>query len=267
VSAGDVDFLSLELIERLDRHAAAAWPALISEVTSDGWILRASGGEGGRRLNTSLTPTRPLGPEEIESGLKRSAAFARTHRIQQRVQISPLHVHGDLVSAISARGWDFGPKVVVMSGQVAQNAADDSSVPADFAVSREADDDWLAGRARCNPDSDIKPLRRTVLPLLAGRAHFCRIGDRATGVAVASDGLVALFALAVAPDVRRQGLGTKLVRSMLAAIEADTAYLQVELENVGARALYSRLGFSDAFHYLHGIAPAHGDHAEMPSRS
>jgi hypothetical protein len=116
-------------------------------------------------------------------------------------------LHTGLLSAITARGWEIGPEVVVMSGSVAEIVGESSpGVPADFVVTREADRDWLAGRARCNPASDLEPLRRTVLPLLAGRAHFCRIGDRATGVAVASDGLVGLFALAVAPDARRQGI-------------------------------------------------------------
>jgi ribosomal protein S18 acetylase RimI-like enzyme len=54
---------------------------------------------------------------------------------------------------------------------------------------------------------------------------------------------------------------------MLAGIEADTAYLQVELENTGARALYTRLGFDDAFHYIHAIAPARWHHPATPSRS
>jgi ribosomal protein S18 acetylase RimI-like enzyme len=245
-----------ELIARIDRHAAAAWPSLIQE-TSDGWTLRAFGGAGGRRLNTSLTPCRELDAEEIETALERSAAFAHAQRIPQRIQISPLHLHGALVSALVEQAWDFGPEILVMSASVAEIRATGPVAPADdFVITREADDAWLASRARCNPGSDIDPLRRTVLPLLTGRAHFCRIGERAVGIAVASDGLVALFALAVAPDSRRQGLGKLLVRSMLAGVEAETAYLQVEIENAAAIALYTSLGFLEAFHYLHAIAPA-----------
>jgi ribosomal protein S18 acetylase RimI-like enzyme len=77
----------------------------------------------------------------------------------------------------------------------------------------------------------------------------------AVGIAVEADGLVGLFCLAVDPARRRAGLGTALVRSLLAASGASVAYLQVEENNAPAVALYTRLGFAEAYRYCHRIAP------------
>jgi N-acetylglutamate synthase len=256
VSAPAVEPAPLDLIERLDRHAVAAWPPSTVEETGDGWMLRSSGGIGGRRLNAALTPSRSLRSEEIAAGLDRPAAFAAAHGMPHRVQVSPLHVHDELLSTLTGRGWSFGPEVVVMSGSRSTIVGGAQAGPEDeFVITPEADDAWLAARAHCNPDDDVEAMRRTVLPLIGEGGRFCRIGDRAVGVAVAADGLVALFAVAVSPDARRQGLGKRLVRLMLNGVEADTAYLQVDAGNAGAIALYSGLGFSETFRYLHSVAP------------
>jgi ribosomal protein S18 acetylase RimI-like enzyme len=82
------------------------------------------------------------------------------------------------------------------------------------------------------------------------------LGDAAVGIAVESDGLVGLFCLAVDPARRRGGLGTALVRALLAGADAGSAYLQVEESNAPAVAMYQRLGFREAYRYCHRVAPA-----------
>lgn len=249
---------ALELIERIDRHAVGAWPAQVIERTDDGWTFRASGGIGGWRLNHALTPCRELTDEEISLGLERSAAFACRQGIYHGLQVSPLHLHGGLVEELVARGWETTNDILVMTGSVDAIAAscEDGEVVEDgFVASREPDESWLAAWKSCDPGRDIDVQRRTVLPLLAGRAHFCRVDDRAVGVAVASEGMVGLFSLAVASHARRQGLGKTLVRAMLGAVQAETVYLQVYSENVAGLALYESLGFGEAFRYRHCVQP------------
>jgi len=58
-----------------------------------------------------------------------------------------------------------------------------------------------------------------------------------------------LLTLAVAPDARRQGTGARLVAGFLtqaAARGAETAFLEVAEDNLAARALYERTGFTQA---------------------
>ena len=64
--------------------------------------------------------------------------------------------------------------------------------------------------------------------------------------------LVGLYDVFTAPAVRGQGWARLLCSLMLAkavARGAHTAYLQVEGDNHAARAVYARLGFSDAYGY------------------
>jgi ribosomal protein S18 acetylase RimI-like enzyme len=107
---------------------------------------------------------------------------------------------------------------------------------------------------------------RTVLSLLAGRARFARMDDAAVGIAVEGGGLVGLFCLAVDPSQRRAGLGTAMVRGLLATSHASAAYLQVEESNAPAIGLYARLGFVQAYRYCHRIRGARAS-VDQPGES
>ena len=64
--------------------------------------------------------------------------------------------------------------------------------------------------------------------------------------------LVGLYDVFTAPEARCRGLARTLCQSMLAEARgrgADHAYLQVESDNVAARAVYFRLGFADGYGY------------------
>ncbi|WP_280153518.1 GNAT family N-acetyltransferase [Piscinibacter sp. XHJ-5] len=64
--------------------------------------------------------------------------------------------------------------------------------------------------------------------------------------------LVGLYDVFTAPAARGQGLAQRLCSHLLAeavARGAKTAYLQVDGENLPARAVYRRLGFADAYAY------------------
>lgn len=74
----------------------------------------------------------------------------------------------------------------------------------------------------------------------------------ACGQYAIESGLVGLYDVFTAPAFRGQGWARLLCSLMLAkaaARGAHTAYLQVEGDNHAARAVYARLGFSDAYGY------------------
>lgn len=65
-------------------------------------------------------------------------------------------------------------------------------------------------------------------------------------------------AVEVDPDRRRQGLGSAVMTALAQralAEGASAAWLQVETENDGARALYDGLGFVTHHRYHHFRAP------------
>jgi ribosomal protein S18 acetylase RimI-like enzyme len=73
------------------------------------------------------------------------------------------------------------------------------------------------------------------------------------------EGWLGITAVEVEPAHRRRGLGTHLLRGLLehgAARGAHSAYLQVEDTNLGAQALYQRVGFTVHHTYRYLRAPS-----------
>ena len=78
-------------------------------------------------------------------------------------------------------------------------------------------------------------------------AQFVREGD-----------LVGLYDVYTAPSHRQQGLAKMLCERLLALAASEgarTAYLLVEGDNHGARRIYSRMGFVDAYAYHYRVEP------------
>ena len=225
----------------------------MTERVDGGWLLRATPGVDRGRSNHALTPCRSLDVAEMPAAIDRVEEFARRHGIPPGIQVSPLGVHGALMSELDHRGWGRRWPVLVLAAPVAVGGG--SSARLALEVADRATPAWLAAWARCEPGRDVEAHARTVFARLAGRATFARLDDVAVGIAVEGSGLVGLFCLAVDPARRRDGLGTEMVRALVSRSVASTAYLQVEESNAPAIALYGRLGFGEAYRYCHRVAP------------
>lgn len=246
--------LSLELIARLEAHSVPAWPASVCERDDDGWTFRATPGLERGRSNHALPPCRALSEHEIADGVARVEAFAARHGIEPGVQISPLELHDVLERALDRRGWTAKEPVMVMAADA--DAIARNGEPLELTLSDHADRRWLEAWARCEPARDVPSHVDTVFDRMRGRARFGRFGEEAVGIVVESDLLAGLFCLAVAPDARRRGRGSALVRGLLAdCAPGALAYLQVEGHNRPAVAMYERLGFELAYRYRHCSAP------------
>ena len=244
------------LVSRLEAHAVQAWPATVSERVDGGWVLRATPGLDRGRSNHALPPCRPLWAGEISEAIERVEAFARQHEIPAGIQVSPVSLHGALQAELDRRGWETRWPVLVLAASRSPEVWSDPGLAASVVRADHATPEWLSAWARCEPGRDVEAHAGTVFPRLAGRATFARMADdAAVGIAVEADGLVGLFCLAVDPARRRSGLGTGLVRALLAESLADVAYLQVEERNEPAVAMYARLGFAEAYRYCHRVAP------------
>jgi ribosomal protein S18 acetylase RimI-like enzyme len=92
---------------------------------------------------------------------------------------------------------------------------------------------------------------------LTGFADLYVNGQHAgCGLGVVQDDLLGLFDIVVAPEFRRKGYGKKLVSAIMnwgKAHGAQTAYLQVMLDNPAGLALYRDLGFKEIYKYWYRV--------------
>lgn len=242
--------LDLDLVSRLQGAAVRSWPATIQRPAPGGWLLRATPGLDRGRSNNALPPCRELEAGEIGPAIDRVCEFAREQSIRPGIQVSPLSLHGRLQSALDDRRWATGWPTLVLAGSPSVGPP-----TLRITATADADEDWLRAWARCEPGRDVAAHAATVFQALRGRAWFARIDSEAVGIAAAYDGSVGMFCVAVDPSRRRSGLGTELVKGLLAlsAARGELAYLQVEEDNRAALAMYARLGFAEAYRYCHRL--------------
>ncbi|MFH8443824.1 GNAT family N-acetyltransferase [Streptomyces sp. NPDC018026] len=249
--------------EELVRVAARSWRPVESERLG-GWELRAAGGFT-RRANSVL----PLG----DPGLPLDEALTAVRRwygergLPAYVQTSTgaAGTQELLCAELERRGWVREVTAEVWTGPLAPVA--DLAEGTGVVLSREADETWLARYQR-------KGVSEVALRVLESgpsvwfatvpRAEGPGGTDGAGGVAAIGrcvvDGRWASFAaVEVDPAQRRRGLATAVMAALARrALDegASAAWLQVETDNAGARALYAGMGFAAHHAYHHYREPA-----------
>ena len=230
--------------------SSRAWRPVESERLG-AWELRAAAGFT-RRANSVL----PLG----DPGLPLDEALTAVRRwygdrgLRAYVQTAT-GAEGTqelLCAELEERGWTREVTAELWVGALAPVAdrADASGV----VLSRSADEAWLARYQR-------KGVSGVALKVLGSGPSVWFATVPGEGVEPAAigrcvvDGRWAGFAaVEVDPALRRRGLGSVVMAALASrALEegASAAWLQVEAENVGARALYSGMGFSAHHAYHH----------------
>ncbi|MEJ1197834.1 MULTISPECIES: GNAT family N-acetyltransferase [unclassified Streptomyces] len=242
--------------EELARVAARAWRPVESERLGE-WELRAAAGFT-RRANSVL----PLG----DPGLPLDEALTAVRRWYAERGL-PAYVQTatgaegtqePLCAELERRGWVREVTAEVWTGGVAQVA--DLSEGTGVVLSREADEAWLARYQR-------KGVSEVALRVLADgpSVWFATVpgadpaAPAAIGRCVVDGRWVSFAAVEVDPAQRRRGLATAVMAALARrALDegASAAWLQVETDNAGARALYAGMGFAAHHAYHHYREPA-----------
>jgi N-acetylglutamate synthase len=258
----------VESITELERIAAAHWRGTEEEWLG-GWLLRAADGFTGR-ANSAL----PLG----DPGLPLDAALAGLTRWYRDRGLTPMIAvplplgddqSSELDAELARRSWTVraAPAFVMVAGRPAAvpgpaGAGPLPGGPADAELRADPvpDEAWLAAyHYRGQPEAP--PVLRALLTSAADQVF---LSVRAAGdlIAIARVSLAAgwagITAVEVNPGQRRAGLGGLLTRAALATAAsrgASGVFLQVEVGNVAARALYERHGFRYSHRYHYRLAP------------
>ncbi|MFI0729496.1 GNAT family N-acetyltransferase [Streptomyces sp. NPDC021225] len=254
----------------LDRAAARAWPPVESERLG-AWELRAAGGFT-RRANSVL----PLGDPgvPVEEALRRVTAWYAERGLPAYIQVST-GAEGTqelLAAELAAHGWIQEVSAETRIAALAPLADLDADVSR-VALSQDIDEAWLA-RYQRSASGEPAP---EVLRVLGGgpSVWFATIATAeatsetenesvpaAIGRCVVDGRWAGFTAVETDPRLRRQGLATAVMTALARkALKegASAAYLQVETDNDGARALYEGMGFTLHHRYHHWRAP-HENH-------
>lgn len=245
-----------DVIATIERHSASAWPAPIVQSLC-GWEMRFAPNSSSKRIN-SLNPVAPdVG--QFRTVLKAYIAECEKRNCAAHVRLLPLARENER-EVLSSLGVDG---VGATSVEWIENLSS-AGVGEDVFISAHVTDAWLDAYtgAHAYPPEERAAVK-AILDMVPHNMGFAHIVDQ--GVPVASgriaviDGLAGFYQIATAPDARRKGHARRIMAALSAfAAEqgARQGYLQVEMRNATARALYGSLGFKSLYIYDYWPVPA-----------
>jgi ribosomal protein S18 acetylase RimI-like enzyme len=254
-----VSEIDLDLARGLEERCFNAWPALRTMLV-DGWVLRLS--DGHTRRNNSATTFAPSSLP-ARTALDLVEATFRREGARPVVRLTPFAA-ADVAPELAARGYVDEDATWVMAASAPVSAAAASETAGlEIRLTRALEEEWTQAAmiAYGHGAAGARSLRRTLPLILPDHAYVtvsCEGKALAFGLGVAERGWIGLYDLVVDPAARGRGLGSAMIaalRAWGAEQGAPRAYLQVRAANLGARALYARLGFRDVFRYGNWARP------------
>lgn len=231
----------------------------------DGWLLRLSPGKAKRARCILALATGRL---DLRTKLALAEAAYAEARLPLVFRLTPFSVPSRLDALLDGLGFERFDETAVMTshGLDAANAALPSSTrlepmgPDAFA---QLVGTWR-GQDLAQRQAHAERLANAPVPFRA--FVLLHDGERvACGQFALENEIAGVFDVFTASPYRNRGHATTLCRHLLAQarqLGAKHAYLQVELDNHAALAVYQRLGFAQAYRY-HYRAP--GGQAELPA--
>lgn len=248
--------ISLDEIAAIEHHSARAWPAPVT-IPINGWEMRFAAHSSSRRVN-SLNPVAPEAGK-FRAVLKAYLAECEKRNSKAHVRLLPLARDNER-EILSSLGLEaVGATSVEIIDDLASAKPDDDQV----ILSSHVTDDWLdayIGAHAYAPEerAAVKSILETV-PHEMGFAHIIENGTPvAAGRTAIINGLAGFYQIATAPDQRRRGYARRIMTALMTyAVRqgARQGYLQVEMRNAPARALYGSLGFKSLYIYDYWSVP------------
>lgn len=242
------------LITRIEEFSMNAWPPL-SSLHDDGWVLQF--GEGYSRRANAIYPLYPVS-RTLPEKLAACEAIYRAKGQPVIFKMTEASLPAGLDETLDNSGYQTDARTAV---HVLDLERWRGQPAADVTLRESASDGWLEAFCRMRELSSThrsihKRIIRSILPerrfasiILNGKIVAC-------GLAVLQSGWVGFYDISTDKTVRRQGLGFRVMETLLAwakSAGAHDAYLQVMVDNLPALALYEKLGFKEAYQYWYRI--------------
>lgn len=242
---------SLRALEELSLNA---WPAL-QTLLLDGWVLRFAGGYT-RRANS----VNPLYASSLPVREK-IAVCERLYHSQGLPAIFKLTAEAqpaELDAALDQQGYrvDARTSVQTLDLQPAR-----FSIPPGFSSHEVLTEDWFSAFCAFSGTlaAHLAPMRQLLKLILPPHSFgWLQVDGQpvACGLSVRQEGLIGFYDIVVAKEQRGKGYGRRIMEGLLATGQrqgAQTAYLQVMLNNGPALRLYAGLGFAEAHQYWYRV--------------
>jgi ribosomal protein S18 acetylase RimI-like enzyme len=250
---------TVEQIRLIEELAMNAWPAETIQIM-DGWRLRFN--HGITRRTNSVWPNEFGGRVPLEIRMRAVESFYERRGLPARFQITPAQLPQGLDDILEARGYTIHARTAVQTARTTDVLArTHSHLPVH--IVEGADPDWFQAYAAAEAfDTLAAEVRWNTLRRTGPRDAYAllRANGQPVGVGrgVLERGRVGIFGMSTHPEHRRQGYATAVLHALARwASEngAEDMYLQVEMHNTGAQALYARAGFETLYHYYYRQKP------------
>lgn len=249
-------------IRALLERAAWAFPPVLSHHL-DGWWLRHV--DSGMWWAGTVLPHGDTGEFDLPRKVRLAEDFYADHNAQPRFQVSPGACPAGLDEILAGRGYRLDSP---MSLQTASTAAVIERLQRPGPPSRvdaEPTDAWFDAWFAVHATEDHPGQAQDMFRRMDRQSAYASVetdaGVIAVGRAVAETGWAGLFGMATLPDSRGTGAATAVLTALAHWARtqgAEHLYLQVEYDNVVARRLYERAGFSELCRYHYRTAAATG---------
>lgn len=244
------------MIQRIEELSMNAFPAL-STMLINGWIVRFSKGYA-KRAN-SVNPIYPCSVDLLQNIALCEELYKR-QGLDVVFKLTESEAALQIDAILEQRGYVYDAKTNIMLRNI-----DGYSINEDerqnVVIYRELRDDWFDAYASFNKtrDKNVAILKTMLQNIITDTYYACIVKDgeiQAVGLGVAEQGYVGMFDICVKEELRRNGLGTKIMKNLMDCAAADGCqytYLQVVDANTAAKLLYAKLEYEKQYSYWYRI--------------
>jgi ribosomal protein S18 acetylase RimI-like enzyme len=242
------------VIQRFEEISMSAWPAL-QTLLYDGWVLRFA--DGYTRRANSINPIYSS-TIDVDEKIKYCHKLYDAKKLRAIFKITREVYPTDLDRILETNGFACEAETSV---QIIDFCRIDTRKDSLIETSRAVDDRWLDSFFRMSKmEIWYKDTLRSMLENIIQPRCLASIQDGdsivACGLGVMDERTVGLFDIVVDEDFRGKGFGRRVLDGILYWAKtngAETAYLQVMVDNKNALALYQKLGFKELYRYWYRV--------------